>query len=127
MRFMKCLIPTDEKKSEEDILLDAVMNVQAGITKPVQYVRILKAVSEQYGVDWIGLSGNRKKIGFTKEKSICMYLLHEIGSLGYDEIAEIMGQRRSISVIHGIDRITTDMRKCEKLRNEVLGIVQKLK
>lgn len=124
---MKCLIPIDGKKSEADILLDAILNIRTGMKTPVQYEKILKTVSEWYGVEWMFLAGIHKKFGLTKEQRICMYLMHEISGLGYDEIAEIMGQRRSISVIHGIDRITTDMRKCEKLRNEVLGIVQKLK
>lgn len=124
---MNFLTPTDKKKSESDILLDAVMDIRAGITGSVQYEEILKVVSERYGVDWMCRTSIRKRFGLARKQRICMYLLHELSGLGYDEIAEVMEQKGSIYVVRNIERIIADMRNDEKLRNEVLEIVEELK
>lgn len=123
---MKCLIPADKKKSAEDVLLDAVLNIRARIPEPVPCERILKVVLERYGVDWACLA-SRRKYGLSKEQRVYMYLLHEIGRLEYDQIAKIMGRKDYISVVYGIDRITRGMKKNEKLRIEILEIAEKLK
>lgn len=124
---MKCLIPTDKKKSAEDILLEAVLNIRAGIPEPVAYEKIINVVLEWYGVDLTYFSSNRRKLGLSKEQRVCMYLLHEIGRLEYDQIAKIMERKDSVSVVYDIDRITRGMKKNEKLRIEILEIAEKLK
>jgi len=124
---VKCLIPTDKKKSAEDIVLEAVLNIRAGIPEPVAYEKIINVVIEWYDVDWTCLSSNRKKFGLSKVQSVCMYLLHEIGRLEYDQIAKIMGRKDYISVVYGIDIITRGVKKNEKLRIEIWEIAKKLK
>lgn len=124
---MKCLIPTDKKKSAEDVLMDAVLNIRAGIPEPVAYEKIINVVLEWYDVEWTCLSSNRKKLGLRKEQCVCMYLLYEIGRIEYNQIAKIMGRKDSVSIIYDIDRITRSMKKNEKLRIEILEIAEKLK
>ena len=106
---MKCLTPTDKKKTESDILLEAGINIRAGITEYIQREKILKTVAEWYGVDCICHVGIYKKQGLGKQRRICMYLLHEPGDLGYDEITEIMGQKSSINVMRKIEKVIVDM------------------
>ena len=124
---MKCLTPTDKKKTEIKILLDAVLNIRLGVTEPVPYERVLRNVAKWYGVDRLCLIGIRRTFGLVKERRICMYLMHQLSNLEYEEIAAIMGKKNSISVVHGINKIVAAMKKEEKLRNEVLGIVEKIK
>lgn len=127
MLDMKYLIPTDKKKTESEILLEARMNIQTGIMESVQYEKIMKVVSEYYGVDGLCRSGVCPPKGLAKEQRVCMYLLHEFGGLGYDEIAEIMRQKERVSVVRKIDKVIAELRKDEELQNEILGIVDKLK
>ena len=127
MLDMKYLIPTDKKKTESEILLEARMNIRTGIMESVQYEKIMKAVSECYGVDGLRLSCVCPQKGLAKEQRVCMYLLRELGGLGYDEIAEIMRQKESVSVVRKIDKVIADLQRDEELQNEIFGIVDKLK
>ncbi len=124
---MKSLKPTDKKKSKLDILVDAEMNIRARMTEPVKYEKILKAVSEWYEVDWMSWTNDCKKNVLTKEQRVCIYLMYELSNLESDEIAKVMGQKDSINVIRSTERTIADMRRDEKLRKEVLEIVEKMK
>ena len=73
------------------------------------------------------LVGVCKKSKLAKAQRICMFLLHEFGGLGYEEIAEIMRQKESINVVRKIDKVITEIQRDEELQNEVLGIVYRLK
>lgn len=56
-----------------------------------------------------------------------MYLMYELSGLGYDEIAAVMGQENYATVVRNIDRIARDVKKNERLRNEILNIAENLK
>lgn len=127
MNFAKWIEPMDKKKTPEEILLNAVLDVGAGFEEAVPCEKIWKVVSERYGVDWMYLTGIYKKAGLKKERRICMYLMHQCSALSFDEIAEEMGMKNGVKVLHEIHELDTSMRKNEKLRNEVLEIAEELK
>lgn len=127
MLKLKYLVPVDKKKTESEILLEAQINMGVEMVGLVQYERILKTVSEWYAIDWMNLFGICKKSELAKAQRICMFLLHKFGGLGYEEIAEIMRQKESINVVRKIDKVITELQRDEELRNEVFGIVNRLK
>lgn len=103
------------------------MQLEKETRKPVHYEKILQVVSKWYGVDRICLIGICNNFKWAKEQRICMYLLRKLGNLKYTKIAEIMGRKDHMTVIHGINKIIVAMREDQMLRNEVLGITEKLK
>lgn len=127
MQFAKWIEPTDKKKTPEEILLDTVLDVETEFEEPVPCEKIWKAVSEKYGVDWMYLTGIYKKSGLKKERRICMYLMKKCGKFNYDEIAEEMSMKNGEIVFREIHALYTVMKKNEKLREEVLDIVEVLK
>lgn len=44
--ILKYLIPTDRRKNAADILLDAILNIRAGMAEPIPYRKVLKVVYE---------------------------------------------------------------------------------
>lgn len=127
MKLIKWIEPTDKKKTPEEILLDAVLDVSSKFEKPVPCEKIWKVVSDWYGIDWMELTGIYKKRGLKKERRVCMYLMNQCSKLGFDEIAEEMGVKSGIRVIREITELDEAMRKNEVLRNEVLKIVEKIR
>lgn len=127
MKLVKWIEPMDKKKTPEEILLNAVLDVEAGFEEAVPCEKIWKVVSEWYEIDWTYLTGIYKKARLKKERRICMYLMHRCSNLSFDEIAEEMGVKNGARIIHEIDALDTVIRKNEKLRSEVLEIVEKLK
>lgn len=127
MKFAKWIEPTDKKKTPEEILLNAVLDVGASFEELVPCEKIWKVVSEWYGIDWTYLTGIYKKVGLKKERRICMYLMYQCSKLSFEEIAEEMGVKNGARIIHEIDALDTVIRKNKKLRSEVLEIVEKLK
>lgn len=120
--ILKYLIPTDRRKNAADILLDAILNIRAGMTEPIPYRKVLKVVHEWYGGDW-----SCRKSGLEKEQRVAMYLMYELSGLEYDEIAVVMGQKNHAIVIRSVDRVAREAKNDEKLRGEILDIVEKLK
>lgn len=127
MKLVKWLEPTDKKKTPEEILLDAVLDVGTGFEEPVPCEKIWKVVSNWYGIDWMELTGIYKKAGLKKERRICMYLMNQCSKLGFDEIAEEMEVKNGEKVFREIHELDIGIRKNEKLRVEVLEIVEELK
>lgn len=127
MKFAKWIEPMDKKKTPEEILLNAVLDVGVGLEEPVPCEKIWKVVSEWYGVDWMYLTGIYKKVGLKKERRICMYLMYQCSNLSFDEIAKEMGIQNGVKVFREINELDSAMRKNEKLKNEVLEIIEVLR
>lgn len=127
MKLAKWIEPMDKKKTPEEILLNAVLNVGAGFEEPVSCEKIWKVISEWYGIDWMYLTGIYKKAGLKKERRICMYLMYQCSKLSPQEIAEGMGMKNGVRIICEINELDAAMRKNEKLRKEVLELAWELR
>lgn len=126
--IMKKLQPIDQKKSEMEILIDAETKAVNAVDNRTPYLKIVNIVSEHYGIDWMYLVGMKKNVicSFRKERAICMYLIHELSGLEYEEIAEIMGKDDCKQVVKEIYQIEEEIKKNLKIRQECSDIMTKI-
>lgn len=120
---MKCLEPTDKVKTNYDILIDAQMELRGYIQKPIKSVEVLHEVLQWYHITEEQLLLYRNN----QIKRVCMFLLHEVSFLNYEEIVKIIQCKNESEVIQGIEKIKEKMRRDRYLLYEIAGIVERLK
>ncbi len=87
---------------------------------------VLQTVSQFYGVDMRVLEGKSRSRNVVIPRQVAMYLLREETGSSLVEIGNLLGGRDHTTVIHGCDKIATEINNDTRLRNEVLAIKEKL-
>jgi len=87
---------------------------------------ILQAVSEHYGVDLRALTGRGRSRNIVVPRQVAMYLLREETEASLVEIGNLLGGRDHTTVMYGCEKIAEEINTDNRLRNEVLGLREKL-
>lgn len=116
---MNTLGPTDKRKTSLDILIDAQMDIRSLFPSPLEPERVLQEVLHWYKIS----ERHLYQLRYIKVKRLYMFLLQEVSSLDYVQIAKLTKCRTEIEVIDGIDKIKAAMRKDQVLLANAKGIV----
>jgi chromosomal replication initiator protein len=88
---------------------------------------IMTAVANYYDIDLEGLTGKRRDKKTVLARQVAMYLLREQNHCGLAEIGKILGGRDHTTIMHGCEKITTEIDTNPQLRNSIKEIRQNLK
>ena len=106
-------IPTTEK------IISEVTNRSASRATPSQ---VLKAVSGFYEVSAVDMVGRSRNKEFVEPRQICMYLLRELLSMSYPDIASRVGKRDHTTAIYAYKKIADSVEKNPELSRKILLI-----
>ncbi|MEJ2211181.1 MAG: chromosomal replication initiator protein DnaA, partial [Anaerolineae bacterium] len=84
--------------------------------------RILSAVAQYYGVSEEDLVGRSRRRAISVPRQMCMYLVREEIGTSLPQIGELLGGRDHTTIIHGCDKIATQIETDEALRRDWLAI-----
>lgn len=87
---------------------------------------IVEAVSKFYGIDLKILKGRGRSRNIVVPRQIAMYLMREETESSLMEIGNELGGRDHTTVLHGCDKIATELNTDARMRADVLAIRERL-
>ena len=107
----------------EDLLKDHITpSERREITADV----IIEIVAEHYNLNRSELASPTKKKNIAYPRQIAMYLCREMTDVPFVTVGELLGGRDHSTVIHGCDRISTDLRTNEQLQSTIENLRKKI-
>lgn len=87
---------------------------------------IIEVVAEHYGVSPEDITSKRRNSEFVVPRQVVMYLCRQLTDVSYINVGKILGKKDHTTVIHGVNKITADMKTNEELKNNVEMILKKI-
>ncbi len=88
---------------------------------------IISTVSEHFGLTTIELASQKKNKEIVYPRQIAMYLCREMTDTPLKNIGEYLGGRDHTTIMHGIEKISTDLRTNEQLNSTIETLKKKIK
>lgn len=87
---------------------------------------IINVVSEHFGVKPEDITSKKRNSEFVLPRQVVMYLCRELTATSYTNIGKLLGKKDHTTIIHGVNKITEDLKINEELRNKVDIITKKI-
>ncbi|HUG62744.1 MAG TPA: helix-turn-helix domain-containing protein, partial [Methylomirabilota bacterium] len=104
----------------------ALSDVTAGRPRPLQPVEVVAAVARYFDVDPKLLRGKQRDREIVVPRQVAMYLMREETGASLLEIGRELGGRDHSTVLHGWEKIKTEVETDDRLRRDVLAIRERL-
>jgi chromosomal replication initiator protein len=99
-------------------------SIREKFQKNVNINEVLKAVCTYYAIKMSDIKGERRIKELVIPRQIAMYLMKEITHTPYMTIGAFLGGRDHTTIMHGVERISQDLKKEEKIKQDVTNIRQ---
>ena len=108
----------------EEALKDVIYpNKQKEVTPST----IINVVSEHFGVKPEDITSKKRNSEFVLPRQIVMYLCYEmIDDISYMTIAKLLGKKDHTTIIHGVNKISSEIHTNEELKNKIDIISKKI-
>ena len=107
----------------EDLLKD---HITPSERREITAAVIIEIVAEHYNLNRSELASPTKKKNIAYPRQIAMYLCREMTDVPLVTVGELLGGRDHSTVIHGCDRISTDLRTNEQLQSTIENLRKKI-
>ena len=87
---------------------------------------IIKMVAESFDVKQEDITSQKRNSDFVLPRQVVMYLCHDLMSMSYMSIAKTLGKKDHTTIIHGVSKITNDLKTNEELARKVDIIRKKI-
>lgn len=119
------------KLNKVEITLDNVEEALKDIISPnvVRQVTpqlIINVVAEHFGINPDDIISKRRNSEFVQPRQICMYLCRKMTAESLQSIGKALGKKDHTTVIHGIEKITDEVKTNEELKNRIDIIMKKI-
>ncbi len=104
----------------------ALSDVTAGRPRNLQPAEVLAAVARHYAVEPKLLRGKQRDREIVVPRQVAMYLMREETAASLLEIGRELGGRDHSTVLHGWEKIKTEVEADDQLRRDVLTIRERL-
>ena len=87
---------------------------------------IINVVSEHFNIKPEDICSKKRNSEFVQPRQIVMYLCRELTATSYVNIGKLLGKKDHTTIIHGVNKITAEMKTNEELRNRIDTIIKKI-
>ncbi len=108
----------------ERVLADIVSTVEPRRITPQM---ILEATAASYGFTIDALCGPSRTRPLVTARQVAMYLVRNLTDYSYPAIARVFGGRDHTTVIHAVDKITTNMKERRQLYEQVTELTVQIR
>jgi len=108
----------------ERVLADIVSSVDARRITPQM---ILDATAASYGFTVDALCGPSRTRPLVTARQVAMYLVRNLTDYSYPAIARVFGGRDHTTVIHAVDKITTQMKERRQIYQQVTDLIVQIR
>jgi chromosomal replication initiator protein len=118
-----------EKNKEINIALaeEALKDIVApGESRTVTVESIIQIVADHYNLTNLDITSSRRNKEIAYPRQIAMYLCRTMTDTSLQEIGRLMGGRDHSTILHGIDKITSDLQSDANLQSTVDIIKKKI-
>lgn len=119
------------KLNNVDITLENVKEALGDIISPessrqINAQLIIEVVAEHFEINPEDITSKRRNTEFVLPRQICMYLCRMLLDDSLQSIAKSLNKKDHTTVIHGIDKITEDIKTNDDLKNRIDVIMKKI-
>lgn len=114
---------TITKKIAEEALKDLILEKEDNIVTPQS---ILAVVSDYYNVSVSDIVGKKRPREISNPRQIVMYLSRKLTDASLPKIGEILGKRDHTTILHGYEKISSDIEKDPTLRHQIEILTKKI-
>lgn len=87
---------------------------------------IINVVSEHFGVRPEDITSKKRNSEFVQPRQVVMYLCRELTDTPYAAIGKLLGKKDHTTIMHGVNKISAEMKINEDLKNKVDIIIKKI-
>ena len=87
---------------------------------------ILDIVAEHFGISIADLKSNKRNAEISNPRQIAMYLVRTMTDTPFKTVGIILGGKDHSTIKHGVDKITSDLKKDEVLFNTISILKKKI-
>ena len=87
---------------------------------------IVDVVAEHFGISPEDIVSKRRNSEFVQPRQICMYLCRQLTPESLQSIGKALGKKDHTTIIHGIEKITEEIKVNEELKNRIEIITKKI-
>ena len=119
------------KLNKVDVTLDLAEEALKDIiypdkSKEITPLLIINMVAEHCGVKPEDITSKKRNSEFVLPRQIVMYLCRTLTDASYVNIGKLLGKKDHTTIIHGVNKITSEMEVNEELKNKVDIIIKKI-
>jgi chromosomal replication initiator protein len=92
--------------------------------RPITPAVILEATSKMFGIPVEEITGKKRQRPLVAARQVAMYVVRELTDLSYPAIAREFGGRDHTTVIHAVEKISTQMRTQRPTYDQVTELMQ---
>ncbi len=100
--------------------------ISPNVVKQVTPQLIVDVVAEHFGISPEDIVSKRRNSEFVQPRQICMYLCRQLTPESLQSIGKALGKKDHTTVIHGIEKITEEIKVNEELKNRIEIITKKI-
>ena len=108
----------------ERVLADIVSSGEARRITPQM---ILDATADSYGFSVDAICGPSRTRPLVTARQVAMYLVRNLTDYSYPAIARVFGGRDHTTVIHAVDKITTQMKERRQIYQQVTDLIVQIR
>jgi chromosomal replication initiator protein len=101
--------------------------ISAGEPRRITPDMILEATAKSYGFSIDAICGPSRTRPLVTARQVAMYLVRELTDYSYPAIARVFGGRDHTTVIHAVDKISTQMKERRQIYDQVTEIRSEIK
>ncbi len=101
--------------------------VQAGEPRRITPQMILDATAASYGFSVDSICGPSRTRPLVTARQVAMYLVRNLTDYSYPAIARVFGGRDHTTVIHAVDKISTQMKERRQIYEQVTELIHQVK
>ncbi len=101
--------------------------ITEGEKREITVELIQEVVCNFYNISIDELRSKKRSQNISYPRQIAMYLTRKLVDISLPKMGILFGGRDHSTVIHGCDKISTDLEKNPKLRNELISLEQKIR
>jgi chromosomal replication initiator protein len=115
--------------TSEQLSVDTAGHVLADLLtarqpRPITASLILEATSKMFGIPVEEITGKKRQRPLVTARQVAMYVVRELTDLSYPAIAREFGGRDHTTVIHAVEKISTQMRTQRPTYDQVTELMQ---
>lgn len=94
--------------------------------KKITPTLIIEVVAEHFGVKVEDITSKKRNSEFVLPRQVVMYLCRELTDTSYTNIGKLLQKKDHTTIMHGVDKIASEIQTNEELKNKIAIIIKKI-
>jgi len=126
IRVVACSL-LEEKQITLDLTKEILKDCIQQVTKPVDFQKIQECVANEFNIPLMELKTRRRSKNIVLSRQVAMYLSRKLTDASLPEIARVFGGKDHTTVLYAYNKIESELKKNDNLKQRVDKITQSLK